>query len=392
MVIAASRPVLRAVSSLVDLLSRLSPLSTAVTRVWLGLAAMPLAGSLITEPAAMTVAALMLRGSVFRRGPPESLKYLALGVLFVNVSIGGTLTSYAAPPVLMVAATWQWDSAFMFATFGWKALLAVLLNATLATWFLRRHIAGADTAGGMNEPVPGAVQLIHREVIANVAHDLRTPLTALHGHLEALAHREPPLEGEDRQRHLATALAQSDKVRRLSQQLFELASLQASGHVLQLERFRLDELVTDAVQKVELSAPQGSVMLEGSPPGRIELDGDLQLIERALTNLIDNAVRHAPGPEPVRVRLQRDEARASVLIEDRGPRASRRAVGTARCRPPRARPALRRPGGGFGGLGLAIAQRIAWLHGGTLADRSHASGRDTAVPGASAGIAPERSA
>jgi hypothetical protein len=168
MVIAASRPVLRAVSSLVDLLSRLSPLSTAVTRLWLGLAAVPLAGSLITEPAAMTVAALMLRGSVFRQGPPESLKYLALGVLFVNVSIGGTLTSYAAPPVLMVAATWQWDSAFMFSTFGWKALVAVVLNATLATWFLRRHIAGADTGGGVNEPVPGAVQLIHLAFLAGV--------------------------------------------------------------------------------------------------------------------------------------------------------------------------------------------------------------------------------
>jgi hypothetical protein len=168
MVIAASRPVLRAVSSLVDLLSRLSPLSTAVTRLWLGLAAVPLAGSLITEPAAMTVAALMLRGSVFRQGPPESLKYLALGVLFVNVSIGGTLTSYAAPPVLMVAATWQWDSAFMFSTFGWKALVAVVLNATLATWFLRRHIAGADTGGGVNDPVPGAVQLIHLAFLAGV--------------------------------------------------------------------------------------------------------------------------------------------------------------------------------------------------------------------------------
>jgi hypothetical protein len=68
----------------------------------------------------------------------------------------------------MVAATWQWDSAFMFSTFGWKALVAVVLNATLATWFLRRHIAGADTGGGVNEPVPGAVQLIHLAFLAGV--------------------------------------------------------------------------------------------------------------------------------------------------------------------------------------------------------------------------------
>jgi hypothetical protein len=65
---------------------------------------------------------------------PEPLKYGALGVLFVNVSIGGTLTSYAAPPVLMVAAAWQWDSGFMVATFGWRAAIAVLLNATALTW------------------------------------------------------------------------------------------------------------------------------------------------------------------------------------------------------------------------------------------------------------------
>jgi hypothetical protein len=88
----------------------------------------------------MTIAALLLAPSVFRPGLPEPVKYIALGVLFVNVSIGGTLTSYAAPPVLMVAATWQWDSAFMLATFGWKAAIAVLVNASVATFALRRHL------------------------------------------------------------------------------------------------------------------------------------------------------------------------------------------------------------------------------------------------------------
>ena len=73
----------------------------------------------------MTIAALMLAPLVFTPRVPERVKYFALGVLFVNVSIGGTLTSYAAPPVLMVATTWHWDSAFMLATFGWKAALAV---------------------------------------------------------------------------------------------------------------------------------------------------------------------------------------------------------------------------------------------------------------------------
>ena len=140
MVVAASRPVLEAIKALIEKLARLAPLRTAVARVWLCLALVPLVGSLITEPAAMTLAALMLAPLVFRPGIPERLKYGALGVLFVNVSIGGTLTSFAAPPVLMVAATWQWDSAFMASTFGWRAAIAVVINATVVTALLSRHL------------------------------------------------------------------------------------------------------------------------------------------------------------------------------------------------------------------------------------------------------------
>lgn len=200
----------------------------------------------------------------------------------------------------------------------------------------------------------------HREVMAGVAHDLRTPLTALHGNLEALATHDA-----GQARHVRAALAQSDKVRRLTQQLFELATLQTTGPVPQRERFRLDELVADVVQKFELHAP---VALGGPPPGRVECDGDLQLIERALTNLIDNSVRHAGGPEPgeVRVQLQCVGREAQVLVEDRGPglpaELSRRLDAGVNLRDA----PLKRPGGGIGGLGLAIVQRIAALHGGAL--------------------------
>jgi hypothetical protein len=141
----------------------------------------------------------------------------------------------------------------------------------------------------------------HRETMASVAHDLRTPLTALHGHLEALAGELPVAA---RERVLAAALGQSDKVRRLSQQLFELATLQSTDQVLHRERFRLDELVTDAVHKFDVPPKPAPVLLHGAPPDRLELDGDLQLIERALSNLIDNAMRHAPSAQPVRVSLR----------------------------------------------------------------------------------------
>jgi hypothetical protein len=92
MVIAASRPILRTVMLAVNRIAHLLPIRTPLATAWLGLAAVPLLGSLITEPAAMTIAALMLAPQIFRKQLPEGVKYVALGVLFVNVSIGGTLT------------------------------------------------------------------------------------------------------------------------------------------------------------------------------------------------------------------------------------------------------------------------------------------------------------
>lgn len=169
MVVAASRPVLRTVIWAVGSMARLVPLPTPVASAWLGLAAVPLLGSLITEPAAMTIAALMLAPQIFRPQVPEPMKYLALGVLFVNVSIGGTLTSYAAPPVLMVATTWQWDSAFMFSHFGWKAAIAVVINATVATFVLRKHLQTQSTEGSPPEAaVPVLVVLVHLALLAGV--------------------------------------------------------------------------------------------------------------------------------------------------------------------------------------------------------------------------------
>ena len=169
MVVAASRPVLVTVGALVQALARVAPVPAPLATAWLGLAAVPLLGSLVTEPAAMTIAALMLAPLVFRPELPERVKYLCLGVLFVNVSIGGTLTSYAAPPVLMVAATWQWDSAFMLATFGWKAALAVLVNATACAYVLRRHLSAAPAAEAPAEqPVPKAIVAVHLAVLAGV--------------------------------------------------------------------------------------------------------------------------------------------------------------------------------------------------------------------------------
>jgi hypothetical protein len=170
MIVAASKPVLDAVRGLLGRLARLAPARPEVAQAWLGLALVPLAGSLITEPAAMTLAALTLAPTVFRRDMPEWLKYAALGVLFVNVSIGGTLSAYAAPPVLMVAGAWGWDSGYMLQHFGWRALAAVLVNASAITLLLRAHLPAHAHAPGTpaRRRVPPLVTLIHLAFLAGV--------------------------------------------------------------------------------------------------------------------------------------------------------------------------------------------------------------------------------
>lgn len=170
MVVAASRPVIETVRGVLLALARVMPVARPVALAWLGLAVVPLLGSLITEPAAMTLAALMLAPQIFTPAMPERLKYAALGVLFVNISIGGTLTAYAAPPVLMVAETWQWTSAFMAATFGIKATGAVLINATVVTFFLRKHLIPAAEAesGTPKASVPWVVSAVHLGFLAAV--------------------------------------------------------------------------------------------------------------------------------------------------------------------------------------------------------------------------------
>ena len=141
MVIAASRPVMQLAGDSVQAVSRVLPAAPGTAGYFLSLSLVPLLGSLITEPAAMTLAALMLRERIFSAGVSSRLKYATLGVLFVNISVGGTLTHFAAPPVLMVAAKWGWTTPFMLSMFGAKAALAVLINALAVTYFFRRELA-----------------------------------------------------------------------------------------------------------------------------------------------------------------------------------------------------------------------------------------------------------
>ena len=167
MVICASRPIMQFVSGFVRGLGVFVPLPAATARYFLGLSFVPLLGSLVTEPAAMTLAALMLRETIFSRRASNALKYATLGVLFVNVSIGGTLTHFAAPPVLMVAAKWGWDTAYVFSMFGWKAAIAVLVNASFVTFLFRRELAAKAKVeeSSPEHRVPAVLVLIHLAIL-----------------------------------------------------------------------------------------------------------------------------------------------------------------------------------------------------------------------------------
>ena len=176
MVVAASRPVMQLARDAVQAAGRVIPAPPAVAGYFLALSLVPLLGSVITEPAAMTLAALMLRERVFAAGVSNRLKYATLGVLFVNVSVGGTLTNFAAPPVLMVAAKWGWTSGFMLSTFGAKALLAVLVNSLVVTLLFRRELAARALAPADARPrVPAAFVVLNVLILAAVIFTNRYP-------------------------------------------------------------------------------------------------------------------------------------------------------------------------------------------------------------------------
>ena len=170
MVIAASRPILALAGHSVRAAARLLPLPDSVATFFVILFLVPLLGSFITEPAAMTLGALLLRDRYFARPVSSRLKYATLAVLFVNISIGGTLTPFAAPPVLMVAGKWGWDLAFMASTFGWKAAIAVFINALVVTFVYRRELAElCGAAEGEAAPAtPFGMVLVHLAFLVGV--------------------------------------------------------------------------------------------------------------------------------------------------------------------------------------------------------------------------------
>ena len=139
MAMAASRPVLKLAENVMSFFARAGNGSPAAW--WLSILTIgPLLGSFITEPAAMTICALLLAQKFYERTPDRRLAYATLGLLFVNVSVGGTLTHFAAPPVLMVAGKWGWGMQHMLTQFGWKAVVGIVAANLAYFMFFRKAL------------------------------------------------------------------------------------------------------------------------------------------------------------------------------------------------------------------------------------------------------------
>jgi len=144
MCVAGTRPIIVNIKNLIFRISSVLPVHHALSVYFITLVLGPLLGSFITEPAAMTVTALILREVYFTKKVSDRFKYLTLALLFVHVSIGGVLTHFAAPPVIMVAKSFNWDLAYMFFNFGWRALIAIFINTTIVVFLLKKELQGLE--------------------------------------------------------------------------------------------------------------------------------------------------------------------------------------------------------------------------------------------------------
>ncbi len=211
-----------------------------------------------------------------------------------------------------------------------------------------------------------------REMIANISHDLRTPLASLQGYLETLSIKESKLSPEERRQYLSLALKHGQRLERLIGNLFELASLEARETRIRWEQFSMSELVQDVVQKFALEATQKKLHMETEiPQSALHVWGEIGLIERVMENLIENAIKYTPQDGTVQLSLVPGPSHVATRISDTGrgipeeelPRIFDRFYRVER----------HHPGAPEGtGLGLAIARRILQLHGSTITVESTA--------------------
>jgi len=210
---------------------------------------------------------------------------------------------------------------------------------------------------------------MRREMVANISHDLRTPLTTMRGYLETLLLKDKSLSSDEQREYLETALSHSKHLGKLVEQLFELARLDSCESVVYSEPFSMGELVQDVTQSYMLRAQQKSVQLQTNlNPHAPLIYGDIAMMQRVLENLIENGLRHTPDGGQISISVDIDSGNVIVRVEDTG--CGIPAEEVSRIFERFYQQDINRTGNKNSGLGLAIVKRILELHGSAIKVRS----------------------
>ena len=240
---------------------------------------------------------------------------------------------------------------------------------------LARLAARLETLGARITQQRGAQQRLQRqrhELLANVSHDLRTPLAAMQGYLDLLLLRRGAIDEAEQRNYLETAARHCEELGRLVGELFDLMRFDAGEIAPDMEAFALGELAHDVAQKFTRDASQRQVTLQMNTEsaGAIRVHADIAMVQRALEALFDHALRRSPPGGSVTLNLGADADRAFVTVHDTGPGITAEDLPHLFSRYDRAERVIAAGRPGHGGLGLAIARRIVQLHGGELSASS----------------------
>jgi signal transduction histidine kinase len=314
---------------------------------------------------------------------------------YLYVVLGGT--NYDAVAAQVSASDLQRMLGTAFALLALAAFVAGTLLFTVLTRRLRRltNEVAHFTAGPFDQQAPvGAIEVprdeidqlrnachfmattiqqqvaslrendrLRRELVTNISHDLRTPLTTMQGYIETLMMKDQTLDDDTRRQYLETARKHSAHLGRMIQDLFELARLDSSRVTPEFEDFSLTELIQDVVQEFELQATGARVALSVEPPQQpVSVYADISLIQRVLENLVGNALKYTPQGGRVSIAVQPSANGVGVSVADTGPGIADEDLPHIFERFFKADPE-KQGGAGSMGLGLAIAKRILELHG-----------------------------
>jgi len=163
------------------------------------------------------------------------------------------------------------------------------------------------------------VDHLRKELIANISHDLRTPLSVIHGYVETLSIKKGEISDDEHEKYLGIILRSTERLKTLVSDLFQLSQLEARQVKPNLERFAIAELINDLTMKYELMAKEKNISLKANIENKnLMVEADLALIERALNNLLDNAIRHTPESGEVELNIESTAGQVTVSISNTG--------------------------------------------------------------------------